>query len=144
MKSLVYTAVAAVICLAGCETSPDAAGQALKDTSIKREVATPSGDWIGTIDYQYGVDGNLRHVSYEFRTLSGYDAGTEEFSPTRCVRRYDISATGELILKSKVTTDLSTGDPVERTFYEPEITHWMSLAEAQENIQAEQDAAPKP
>ncbi len=40
--------------------------------------------------------------------------------------------TGELIQKSKVTTDLSTEEPVDREFYEPKITHWMTLVEAQD------------
>jgi hypothetical protein len=95
------------------------------------------------IDYTYGPDGNLRHATYEFRTFNGYDSDTEEFTSTVCVREYDTTEAGELILRSKVTTDLSTGESVERGFYEPELTHWMTLTEARE-IQAEQAGTGQP
>jgi len=101
--------------------------------TIQREIVTPSGDWYGLIDYTYGPNGILRHVSYEFRTFAGYDSNTDEVSSTMCVREYDATETGELILRSKATTDLSTGEPVVRGFYEPEVIHWMTLTEARKN-----------
>ena len=109
-----------------------------QDTVVAREIATPSGDWAGQIDYTYGPDGELRHATYEFTTFNGYDETTEEFSPTKRVSKFKVSGDGGLVLDSKITTDLSSGEPVERTFYEPEITHWMTLAQAREESQAEQ------
>ena len=108
-----------------------------QSTSIRRQVTTPSGDWSGRIEYTYGMDGKLRHISYDFSTFTGYDKTSGDFKSTRCVRKYDVTDAGKLVMKSKQTTDLSTGNPVERTFYDPEFSHWMTLAEAQQGIEEE-------
>ncbi|MES2982972.1 MAG: hypothetical protein V4727_11715 [Verrucomicrobiota bacterium] len=99
-------------------------------TTIQRKIETPSGDWYGEIDYTYGSDGKLQHFTYAFQTFTGHDPKTGDFKPTSCVRRYDVTEKGGLVLVSKVTTDSQTGAAVDRTFYEPEFTHWMTLAEA--------------
>jgi len=107
--------------------------------TIQRKVFTESGDWGGLIHYFYGEDGHLRHVSYEFSTFNGYDKITGEFGATRSVRDYAVSMEGRLILKSTITTDLATGKRVgNRSFYEPKIHHWMTIAEARKEIKAEQ------
>jgi len=140
MKQLTLAAAAAILCFASCARQPEAAVVQTSEksyTSITREISTLSGDWIGSINYQYDVDGNLRHVAYEFGTLNGYDKETEEFSPTNCVREYDVSQDGEFVLVSTSMTNAATGDSVDRSFYDPEISHWLTLKEAQENLQEE-------
>ncbi len=97
---------------------------------IQRKIETPSADWYGEINYAYGSDGKLQHFTYAFHTFTGHDPKTGDFKPTSCVRRYDVTEKGDLVLASKVTTDSLTGAVVDRTFYEPEFTHWMTLAEA--------------
>jgi len=141
---LIYTVIA--LSISGCSRDSGLADRRPPkgDTTITREVVTPSGDWAGRIDYTYGVDGLLRSASYVFTTFNGYDATTDDFAMTTCVREYDASVDGTLVLKSKVTTDFSSGDRVERTFYEPELTHWVTLAEARKELQAEQAASSNP
>ena len=143
MKITALVLAVLVLSLTGCERESGLAGGSPPkgDTTISREIATPSGDWAGRIDYTYGVDGLPRRASYEFTTFNGYDATTEDFATTKCVREYNASGNGSLVLDSKVTTDLSSGERVERTFYEPEITHWVTLAEARKELQAEQAAS---
>jgi len=147
MKQLTLATTAAMLCFASCTRQPKAAVDQTSEesyTSITREISTPSGDWGGCINYQYDTDGSLRHATYEFGTLTGYDKKTEEFIPTNCVREYDLSQDGELILVSTSMTDTATGDSVDRSFYDPEISHWMTLKEAQEKHKAEQVRADRP
>ena len=139
MKTTSTALAAVVLSLSSCEHESGAAdgGASNEDTTISRVVDTPSGDWAGRIEYTYGPDELLRHATYEFTTFTGYDGTIEEFVPTKCVRDYNVSEDGTMVLNSKVTTDLSSGEPVERTFYEPEITHWFTLVQARKEIQAE-------
>jgi hypothetical protein len=132
MKSFILTVAVLLIGLVGCERVPSKVSdrQSEATTALRREIAAPSGDWVAWIDYTYGRDGRLLRASYELRTFNGYEQATEAFRSTKCVRDYVVSASGELLEKSRVTTDLTTGEPAERTFYEPELTHWMTLAEA--------------
>ncbi len=136
MNRILVATFSVSISLAGCErkAANDTGQNPGETTSIQREVVTPSGDWVAFIDYTYGHDGVLRHFSYEFRTFSGYDENTESLGSTRCVRAYDVSETGEMILRSEELTDLTTGEPVERKFYEPAINHWMTLGEAEKGV----------
>ena len=144
MKRIVLAAALASIGFIGCgRKSADDISD--KGTSIERRVFTPSGDWNGNIRYTYGKDGRLRHISYEFSTFGGYDKISEDFQSTHCIREYDVSEEGKMHLKSKVTTDLATGKSVDRAFYEPQIAHWMTLAEAQQGLKTEDgqaDSAP--
>lgn len=135
---LLAVAIASISCVGGDKKRADGTAPITgKTTVVHREIVTPSGDWAGGIDYHYGQDGDLRHLSFEFRTLAGYDSDSEAFKPTRCLREYDVSETGKLVLRSTETTDLDTGQPVDRQFYEPEIAHWMTLAEARAERRAE-------
>lgn len=137
LVAILLSSISLVSCV---EMATSTAGNIPNETTtIQRKVFTPSGDWGGSIDYIYGQDGALRHATYDFSTFNGYDKVTGEFSSIRCVRKYDVSKAGNLILKSTVTTDLATGKTVrERTFYEPKITHWMTIAEAHKGTKAEQ------
>lgn len=141
MKIIARVLAVLVLSHSGCEREPGLAGDSPPkgDTTISREIATPSGDWAGRIDYIYGVDGLVRRASYVFTTLNGYDATTEDSAATKCVREYKAYADGTLVLDSKVTTDLSSGERVERTFPEPEITHWVTLAEARKELPADKN-----
>lgn len=108
-------------------------------TKIERKVFTESGDWGGSLEYTYGSDGNLRHIKYVFGTFSGFDKDLEDFRSTNCVREYDVISGNKLVLKSTVTTDMETGKEVaERSFYEPEFAHWMTLKEARQAQLAEE------
>lgn len=98
---------------------------------VQRKIETPSADWYGEINYVYGSDGKLQNFTYAFHTFTGHDPKTGDFKPTSCVRRYGVTEKGELVLVSKVTTDSLTGAGVDRTFYEPQITHWMTLDSAE-------------
>ncbi len=147
MQLTILVLTALVLSLSGCERESGATGGSppRADTTISREIATQSGDWAGRIDYTYGADGLLRRANYVFTTFNGYDSTTDEFAATKCVREYNPAADGTLVLNSKVTTDLSSGERVERTFYEPEITHWGTLAEASKELQeSEQSGAGQP
>lgn len=97
---------------------------------IQREIEPQSGDWLGKIDYTYDSDGKLQHFTYTFHTFTGHDPKNGDFKPTSCVRRYNVTEKGQIVLVSKITTDSQTGAAVDRTFYDPEFTHWMTLAEA--------------
>ena len=145
MKNTLVVILGVSISLLGCgQQTVIGKRQTLDETTkIQRKVFTESGDWGGLIDYTYGQDGNLRHVSYEFSTFNGYDKATGDSRSTRSVRDYDISKEGRLILKSTITTDIATGKTVgKRTFYEPQINHWMTISEALKEIHAEQVVAP--
>lgn len=132
MKNVTFAIAMTSILLIGCvQNSAQSMAVGSRDvTVVERKVFTPSGDWGGHITYTYGKDGKLQLINYEFCTLNGYDKANEKFSPTRCVRKYDVSHNRQLLLKSKVTTDLVSGQKIDRSFYEPEISHWMTIAEA--------------
>ncbi len=137
MKSIPPALSAVALSCLSCKPEPGASvgNGSYEDTTISREIATPSGDWAGRFAYTYGPDGLLRHATYDFTIVNGYEQTTEEFAPTKCVRDYNVSKDGTLVLNSKVMTDLSSGKPVKRTFYEPEITHWITFAQARKEIQ---------
>ena len=136
---LLYALVISLISIVSCAPKLDLPERedVGKTASIQRQVTTPSGDWGGKIEYTYGKNGKLRHISYDFSTFTGYDKRSGDFKSTRCVREYEVTDAGKLVLKSKQTSDLTTGNPVERTFYDPEFSHWMTLAEAQQGIKEE-------
>lgn len=98
-------------------------------TIVKREVATESGDWVFNFTYTYGKNGQLKSMTSEFFTFNGLEQETEQALPTVCVRRYEVSETKQLILKSQRITDSKTKKVVQRSFWEPEVHHWMSLSE---------------
>ena len=129
MKTQRFAILIVSTVLTSCVTTPNSKIPK-QTTSIHRQISTPSGDWGGSIGYIYNEDGELQHISYDFITFTGYDSVTEEFKATRCMREYDVTKKGELVQRSKVTTDLTTKATVERQFYEPEIAHWMTLSEA--------------
>ena len=142
MKRKALEVLIAVLSLSSCAQKPGARTSKIpnEDTVISRSIATPSGDWNVIAYYTYGADGLLRHATLDFVTLNGYDQTTEEFAPTKSVRDYKAEK-GALVLTSMVTTDLSSGKPVKRTFYMPEVNHWMTLAQARREQHAEQDAS---
>src|SRR6478609_6943167 len=139
MKSPCSTLLIAVIILSGCKPyGVESAGSRTEHTTtVRRSVNTPSGDWGGSIDYVYGGDDKLLRASYEFHTFSGYDSETDAFRPTRAIRKYEVAEPGKLILKAETMTGITTGQLVHRTFYEPKISHWLTLAQAWKGIQAE-------
>jgi hypothetical protein len=138
MKSILSSLIIGCSLVTGCVNN---ANKDVKDkaTKIQRSIFTPSGDWGGSIEYAYGMDGKLRHMTYTFSTFSGYDKALDDFRQTDCVRIYEVSNAGDLILISKVTTDNKTKQKVDRSFYEPEFKHWMTLDEARTGLKEEQD-----
>ena len=98
-------------------------------TTVKREVAPPSGDWTLYLNYTYGKNGELKTIASEFRTFNGYDPKTEEISSTKCERRYEVSEANQLVLKTELITDLKTKKVVQRTFWEPKVKHWMNISD---------------
>jgi hypothetical protein len=126
MKLIVF--VPWLLLFTGCVQQPTSQENI---TMVQRKIETPSADWYGEINYAYGSDGKLQHFTYAFHTFTGHDPKTDDFKPTSCVRRYEVTEKGQIVLVSKVTTDSQTGAAVDRTFYEPQITHWMTLDSAE-------------
>lgn len=137
MKLILSALIIGCALVTGCANNADKDAND-KATKIQRSIFTPSGDWGGSIEYAYGLDGKLRHMTYEFSTFTGYDKALDDFRPTDCVRIYEVSNAGDLVLVSKVTTDRKTKQKVDRSFYEPEVRHWMTLDEASSGLKAEQ------
>jgi len=96
---------------------------------VTRERSTPSGDWACYLHYIYAADGKLARIESELRTFSGFDRDGDAVLPTRCERSYTVSASGQIALDSEWITDLRSGQQVERTFWEPQIDHWMSVTD---------------
>ena len=101
----------------------------LGNLMVKRECSTPSGDWFFLLDYTYDSSGTLSKIDFEFRTFTGYDPETEDFYPTICIRSYTSAEDGKLKMTSESMRDSETNKEVKRSFWEPEIEHWMSLEE---------------
>ena len=96
---------------------------------VTRERTTPSGDWSFLLKYTYDASGNIIRFVSDFYTFTGYDPKTGEGGLTRCLRVFNISSNGTMTLASEAMTDLPSGKKVHRTFFEPEIRHWMNVAD---------------
>jgi len=94
---------------------------------VHRQIDAPSGDWLFIFTYHYGPKGRLSQIDWEFRTFNGIDVEHNEEGLTRCLRTYRVKDSGELRLLSERMEDVNTGRPVTRSFYEPKITHWLTL-----------------
>ena len=105
--------------------------QRLPDGSSRvfRDYATPSGDWLLSLIYQFAKNGRLTHLQSEFVTFGGVTALNAGGGLTRCVRSYTVSRNGTLQKTSEEITDGKTGHRVSRTFWEPQLTHWKHLSE---------------
>jgi hypothetical protein len=96
-------------------------------TVVQRDYSTPSGDWRFELTYEYGRDRHLHKVHSEFITFGGIsvpDAGGEL---TRCIRTFTVSSSGTLQKTHERIIDEKTGRKVARQFYNPQVTHWMTL-----------------
>lgn len=98
-------------------------------TVVHRDYRTPSGDWRFELTYEYGRDARLRKIRSEFVTFGGIPISGYNEGLTRCVRAFTVSRTGALNKVSERITDEKSGRVVVRQFYQPQITHWMSLDE---------------
>ncbi|MBA3544557.1 MAG: hypothetical protein H0T83_08995 [Chthoniobacterales bacterium] len=96
-------------------------------TVVHRDFTTPSGDWRFELIYEYGRDARLWKIRSEFITFGGITISGEDEGPTRCVRTFTVSRSGTLHKTSERITDSKSGRVVARQFYQPQITHWMSL-----------------
>ena len=96
-------------------------------TVVHRDFTTPSGDWRFELTYEYGRDARLRKIRSEFITFGGITISGEDEGLTRCVRTFNVSRSGALHKTSQRITDEKSGRVVARQFYQPQITHWMSL-----------------
>jgi hypothetical protein len=96
-------------------------------TVVHRDFTTPSGDWRFELTYEYGRDARLRKIRSEFVTFGGITISGEGEGLTRCVRTFGVSPSGALHKTSERITDEKSGRIVARQFYQPQITHWMSL-----------------
>jgi hypothetical protein len=94
---------------------------------VRREVDSVSGDWLFLLTYHYGRNGRLTKIGWEFRTFNGIDVEHNDEGLTRCLRTYTVGPSGKLRLVSERMEDMKTGRKVKRSFYEPEIKHWMAL-----------------
>jgi hypothetical protein len=94
---------------------------------VKREYSTPSGDWLFMFTYHYAKNGRLQRIESEFRTFNGIDVLNDDEGLTRCVRSYAVTNTGRLRKISERITNMKSGREVARSFYEPEVKHWMHL-----------------
>ena len=94
---------------------------------VKREYSTPSGDWLFMFTYHYAKNGRLQRIESEFRTFNGIDVLHDDEGLTRSVRSYAVTNTGRLRKISERITDMKSGREVVRSFYEPEVKHWMHL-----------------
>ena len=94
---------------------------------VHRDYTTPSGDWRFELTYEYGRDARLRKIRSEFVTFGGVTIAGDDEGLTRCVRTFSVSPSGTLRKTSERITDEKSGRVVARQFYQPQITHWMSL-----------------
>jgi hypothetical protein len=95
---------------------------------VVREFSTPSGDWLFILTYYYAKSGQLTKLDSEFRTFGSISVSGED-GLTRCERSYTVNAAGKLHKTRQRITDMKTGRTVNRSFFEPEVKHWMSLRE---------------
>jgi hypothetical protein len=96
-------------------------------TVLHRDLTSPSGDWRFELTYEYGRDARLQKIRSVFVTFGGVAVSRDEDGLTRCVRTFKVLGNGALHKTSERITDEKTGRVVARQFYEPRITHWMSL-----------------
>jgi len=96
-------------------------------SKASREYSTPSGDWLFLLTYYYDHNRRLTKLKSEFRTFKGMDVVHDDEGMTRCVRSYSVTNTGKLRKMSEQITDMKSGREVKRTFYEPNVKHWMNL-----------------
>jgi hypothetical protein len=101
------------------------AGGGLK---VIRERSTPSGDWSLALTYDYGTNGRLDKIHYDFSTFNGL-CPCGETGPVRCERIYLVDAGGKLRKTMERITEMKTGAVVDWTFSEPTVKHWGSVAE---------------
>ena len=110
--------------------------------TIERIYATPSGDWGMNIQYGYNKAGRLAAMTTNFFTFAGFDPKLDDFRPTTCERDFRVTPEGEFVLLKEVIRDDKTKEVVKRSFYDPEVKHWMTLAEAQrESVKEEKERA---
>src|SRR3954453_16284974 len=104
--------------------------QRLSDGGLKviRERSAPSGDWSLTLTYDYGTNGRLHKIQYDFSTFNGM-CPCGETGPIRCERTYLVDAGGKLRKTMERITNMKTGVLVDWTFSEPTVKHWGSVAE---------------
>ena len=104
--------------------------QHLADGGLKviRERSTPSGDWSLTLTYNYGTNGRLDKIHFDFSTFNGM-CSCGETGPIRCERTYLVDAGGKLRKTMERITNMKTGLLVDWTFSEPTVKHWGSVAE---------------
>lgn len=93
------------------------------------------------MNIQYGYDkaGRLAAMSTDYFTFNGFDAKLDDFRATSCKRMFRVTAEGKFVLLDEVMLDAKSKQPVKRSFYEPEVTHWMSLEEAQREREREKE-----
>lgn len=96
---------------------------------VRREYATPSGDWRFELTYTYGDDRRLRRARSELFTFGGLDASGEAQGFTRCIRTFTVAPDGTMRKISERVVDEKTGRRVTRHFHEPAVEHWMTLDE---------------
>lgn len=92
---------------------------------VHRELEV-SGDWLFLLTYHYAQNGRLTKIDWEFRTFNGIDVEHNDEGLTRCLRTYSVERSGKFRLLSERMEDMKTGRVVKRSFYQPEITHWMT------------------
>ena len=135
------------VALSACQPlNPQQGGDDLGDHfrvcthTIERIYATPSGDWGMNIQYGYDKSGRLAAMTTHYFTFTGYDPKLDDFRPTNCERDFRVTDSGELVLLKEIIRDEKTKKVVKRSFYEPEVKHWMTLAEAQrESVKEEEE-----
>ncbi len=94
---------------------------------VERTVYSIAGDWALLLKYRYAKTARLESIDMDFSTFTGVEAGTGDIAPTRCLRTYSVTQSGNLHLVSEHIEDLKTKRAVKRGFHEPHIDHWMTL-----------------
>jgi hypothetical protein len=102
-----------------------------KKTKIYRTVGSPSGDWFFQLIYHYNEKGSLITITSIFNTYNGLDAKHPEADTefTRHFQKFLISPKKKLTQTDSLIQDVKTEKKVDRTFFQPEIQHWMTLNE---------------
>jgi hypothetical protein len=100
-------------------------------TEVQRQYSTPSGDWMMYLRYFYSPAGRLTNIYSELRTFSAIDSKTGKTAPAKCIRHFRVEGT-KITKESKLVTDLKSGRPADRAFFDPPVRHWMSLSELPE------------
>lgn len=94
---------------------------------VQRVIEPASLDWSLTLTYRY-TKGELRRIRYDLRVTNAYDAKTDDFHPTRCVRNYRIKD-GTPKMTSERLSNLESRQPEKRIFREPVVKHWFKTSE---------------